>query len=91
MNFLNKNVLIHEADPQIWSVVITIFICSVSQSVRSHISKSQKTNQIKNENSMGLAKWLIDGTCVLFHFYFDICGNVKKNFQNSMSLNSQDL
>ena len=62
--------LIHSANPQPRSVGIIVFAHIVRPSVRFHFSKSSKTKQQKTMSatgeSVGLAQWIIDDTCLVF-------------------------
>ena len=57
--------LIHEADPQTWSLVIMVF----TNVFRPHFSK-QNRFQVKTMfatgDTVGLAEWIIDDTCLVF-------------------------
>ena len=60
--------LIHSADPQSRSVGIIVF-AHVRPSVRPLFSKSSKTKQSENNvfpgETVGLAEWIIDDTCLV--------------------------
>ena len=61
--------LIHEADPQSRSIVIIVFAHVVRPSVRPHFSKQNKFQakaMIANGETVGLAEWIIDDTCLVF-------------------------
>ena len=66
--------LIHSAEPQSRPIVISVFAHVVRFYVRPQFSKSRKniTNfkrkQFTTGETVGLAKWIIDDTCLVFFF-----------------------
>ena len=80
--------LIHSADSQSWPVVIIVHCfhtCSPT-CVRPHFSKSSKTKQIQVKTmfttgkTVGLAEWIIDDTCLVYHSF--LSGNCNVGINN---------
>ena len=62
--------LLHSADPQSRPVGIIVFAHVIRPSVRHHFSKSSNKSQAKtmfaSGETVGLAEWIIDDTCLVF-------------------------
>ena len=65
--------MIHSAHPQSLPVVIIVFAHVVRASVRLHFEKFSKAKQIQAKtmfttgDTVGLAEWIIDDTCLVSH------------------------
>ena len=62
------SLLIHSAGPQTRQVVIIVFVRVVSP----HFSKSNKfqaKTMFATGETVGLAEWIIDNTCLVLHFF----------------------
>ena len=79
--------LIHEAYPQSRPVVIIVFVHVVRSSVRPHFSKQnnfQAKAMFSTGETVGLAEWIIDDTCLvsicflLFTSFFKKMGRTYK-------------
>ena len=68
----NNTKVIHSADPQSWQVVIIVFAHIAHPSVPSfqNLAKQNKF-QVKTMfttgETVGLAEWIIDDTCLVLH------------------------
>ena len=61
--------LSHEADPQSWPVVIIVFAHVVRKSVRPSVPTFQNKTNFATGETVGLAEWIIEDTCVVFYMF----------------------
>ena len=68
-SIVNDQKLIHEADPQTRPVVIIVYAHVARPSVSPHFSKQNKFQakaMFANGETVGLAEWIIDDTCLVY-------------------------
>ena len=76
--------MIHEADPQLRPVMITIF----THAVRPYFSKSAKQNKVQEKTgfaNVSLAEGIIDDTCLVV-FYLNSRISFRKIHKKNISL-----